>query len=158
MSKEGLSGMQLLVRAYWDIDRIATEGEGKQHTSTALPPQAAGCNSSRDDEDENADDTTHNVRRSILVQYGQPRTATTLQFITLCAISSMDFKGGDSSECVTPRQTPEGSCTRMAEQQNMREIAGATSPDYESVPHPVVCKTHVLKDLVNRNSWVIRKA
>ena len=50
-SKEGLSGMQLLVRAYWDFDRIATEGEGKEHTSTALPPQAAGCDSSRDDED-----------------------------------------------------------------------------------------------------------
>ena len=145
--------MQLLVRAYWDFDRIATEGEGKEHASTALRPHAAGCDGSRDDEGENVGDTTRIARRSILIQYGKPRTATTLQFITLCAISSMVFKGGDSSECVTPRQTPEGSCTRMAEQQNMREIAGATSPDYESVPHPVVCKTHVLKDALDAASW-----
>ena len=145
--------MQLLVRAYWDFDRIATGGEGKEHASTALRPHAAGCDGSRDDEGENADDTTHNAGRSILIQYGQPRTATTLQFITLCAISSMVFKGGDSSKCVTPRATPEGSCTRMVKQQKMRETAGATSPNHDSVPLPVVCKTHVLKDALDAASW-----
>ena len=52
-TKGGLSGMETLVRAYWGFERIAEEGEGKEHASTALRSHAAGC----DGGDENADGT-----------------------------------------------------------------------------------------------------
>lgn len=83
--------------------------------------------------------TSYDPNTKIWIQYGEPRTATTLQFVTLCAISLLLH--GPSTRCVHahPRK---GTC--------YEQVACMRGRNAEN--SPIVCKTHVLEDALQASA------